>query len=130
MSPGPYEDTVPPPRPPSSAQQRLLADLELLEAAGAADVSSPALLLAYWAASGRLPPPPPPPGLALGASASGVDWQQRCVQLELELHQFRMQAGRVRDLLRDKVRQINDPTIFIIGLARLGQSWTGPSEWF
>jgi len=68
--------------------------LELLEAAGAADVSSPALLLAYWAASGHPPPGPPP---------ASVDWQQRCVELELELHQFRMQAGRVRDLLRDKV---------------------------
>lgn len=94
---------MPPPRPPSSAQQRLLADLELLEAAGAADASSPALLLAYWAASGRLPPPPMPPG----PTSAGVDWQQRCIQLELELHQFRMQAGRVRDLLRDKVSHLS-----------------------
>ncbi|XP_059480674.1 uncharacterized protein CG43867 isoform X5 [Neocloeon triangulifer] len=89
--PGPAEE----PRP--SAQQRLLADLELLEAAGAADVSSPALLLAYWAASGRPAPGPPP---------ATVDWQQRCVELELELHQFRMQAGRVRDLLRDKLAEL------------------------
>lgn len=94
--PGPAEEARP------SAQQRLLADLELLEAAGAADVSSPALLLAYWAASGHPPPGPPP---------ASVDWQQRCVELELELHQFRMQAGRVRDLLRDKVGPEN---IFII----------------
>lgn len=35
---------------------------------------------------------------------SGVNWQERCLELQLELHRSRNQATRVRDMLRDKVR--------------------------
>lgn len=36
--------------------------------------------------------------------AAGVDWQQRCVALEMQLLRFRIQAGKIRELLAEKVR--------------------------
>lgn len=32
-----------------------------------------------------------------------INWQERCLELQLELHRSRNQAGRVRDMLREKV---------------------------
>lgn len=41
--------------------------------------------------------------------AAGVDWQQRCVALEMQLLRFRIQAGKIRELLAEKVRfQVSD----------------------
>lgn len=36
--------------------------------------------------------------------AASVDWQQRCVALEMQLLRFRIQAGKIRELLAEKVR--------------------------
>lgn len=42
--------------------------------------------------------------LELAAADIGtVNWQERCLELQLELHRSRNQATRVRDMLRDKV---------------------------
>ncbi|KAK9875687.1 hypothetical protein WA026_009483 [Henosepilachna vigintioctopunctata] len=42
-----------------------------------------------------------------GPSRSGesgaVNWQERCLELQLELHRSRAQATRSRDMLREKV---------------------------
>lgn len=44
------------------------------------------------------------PLLDPGCSANGaVNWQERCVELQLELHRSRAQATRTRDMLREKV---------------------------
>ncbi|XP_028165180.1 uncharacterized protein LOC114356289 [Ostrinia furnacalis] len=62
----------------------------------------------------REPPPPPPRPIAhssrldpleyeLAAADAAVNWQERCLELQLELHRSRHQATRVRDMLRDKV---------------------------
>lgn len=41
--------------------------------------------------------------------AASVDWQQRCVALEMQLLRFRIQAGKIRELLAEKVRfQVSD----------------------
>lgn len=32
-----------------------------------------------------------------------INWQERCLELQLELHRSKSQAGRIRDMLRDKV---------------------------
>jgi hypothetical protein len=42
-------------------------------------------------------------GEDLATAAGGINWQERCLELQLELHRFKHQAGRVRDLLREKV---------------------------
>ncbi|XP_052750297.1 uncharacterized protein LOC113513068 [Galleria mellonella] len=63
---------------------------------------------------GREPPPPPPRPIAhpsrldpleygLATAEASVNWQERCLELQLELHRSRHQATRVRDMLRDKV---------------------------
>lgn len=36
--------------------------------------------------------------------AASVDWQQRCAALEMQLLRFRIQAGKIRELLAEKVR--------------------------
>ncbi|KAG6460843.1 hypothetical protein O3G_MSEX012244 [Manduca sexta] len=63
----------------------------------------------------RDPPPPPPRPIAhssrldpleyelVSAELGSVNWQERCLELQLELHRSRHQATRVRDMLRDKV---------------------------
>ncbi|KAJ9584008.1 hypothetical protein L9F63_021651 [Diploptera punctata] len=58
------------------------------------------------------PPPGLPPqyhhwGEDLASAAGGINWQERCLELQLELHRFRHQAGRVRDMLREKVSTLN-----------------------
>lgn len=43
-----------------------------------------------------------------GAGAVGgasVDWQKRCIALEMQLLRFRLQAGKIRELLAEKVRE-------------------------
>lgn len=32
-----------------------------------------------------------------------INWQERCLELQLELHRSKNQSGRIRDMLRDKV---------------------------
>lgn len=34
-----------------------------------------------------------------------INWQERCLELQLELHRSKNQAGRIREMLRDKVRK-------------------------
>ncbi|ENN78539.1 hypothetical protein YQE_04994, partial [Dendroctonus ponderosae] len=36
------------------------------------------------------------------ATAGEVDWKQRCLELQLELHRTKAQSTRTRDMLRDK----------------------------
>lgn len=62
----------------------------------------------------RDPPPPPPRPIAhtsrldpleyelAAAEVGSINWQERCLELQLELHRSRHQATRVRDMLRDK----------------------------
>lgn len=38
------------------------------------------------------------------ATVAGVDWQKRCIALEMQLLRFRLQAGKIRELLAEKVR--------------------------
>lgn len=66
----------------------------------------------------QAPVPPPRPHQALdsldqechlawhGETSSQVNWQERCLELQLELHRSRSQATRVRDMLRDKVGEM------------------------
>ncbi|CAF4856596.1 unnamed protein product [Pieris macdunnoughi] len=59
------------------------------------------------------PPPPPRPfahssrmdplEYELAAADESANWQERCLELQLELHRSKHQATRVRDMLRDKV---------------------------
>ncbi|KAF0021706.1 hypothetical protein F2P81_026041 [Scophthalmus maximus] len=35
--------------------------------------------------------------------AASVDWQKRCIALEMQLLRFRLQAGKIRELLAEKV---------------------------
>lgn len=35
-----------------------------------------------------------------------INWQERCLELQLELHRSKSQAGRIRDMLRDKVGSV------------------------
>lgn len=46
--------------------------------------------------------------------AASVDWQQRCVALEMQLLRFRIQAGKIRELLAEKVRDMNPFSKFSI----------------
>ncbi|XP_068608263.1 LOW QUALITY PROTEIN: pleckstrin homology domain-containing family H member 1 [Brachionichthys hirsutus] len=41
-----------------------------------------------------------------GVRAAGVDWQQRCVALEVQLLRFRLQAGKIRELLAEKMQEL------------------------
>lgn len=34
---------------------------------------------------------------------ASVDWQKRCIALEMQLLRFRLQAGKIRELLAEKV---------------------------
>lgn len=36
---------------------------------------------------------------------AAVDWQKRCIALEMQLLRFRLQAGKIRELLAEKVRE-------------------------
>ncbi|EDV99566.1 GH12420 [Drosophila grimshawi] len=39
-----------------------------------------------------------------GQALPEINWQERCLELQLELHRSKNQAGRIRDMLREKVR--------------------------
>lgn len=56
-----------------------------------------------------LPPKPPELQLELGSDKDEVfeiDREDRCFELQMELHRSHNQATRVRDMLRDKVSLI------------------------
>ncbi|XP_027856698.1 pleckstrin homology domain-containing family H member 1 [Xiphophorus couchianus] len=38
--------------------------------------------------------------------AASVDWQNRCVALEMQLLRFRLQAGKIRELLAEKMQEL------------------------
>ncbi|XP_063217815.1 uncharacterized protein CG43867 isoform X3 [Bacillus rossius redtenbacheri] len=40
-----------------------------------------------------------------------INWQERCLELQLELHRFRNQAGRVRDMLREKLSELEQRVV-------------------
>ncbi|XP_050082258.1 uncharacterized protein CG43867 isoform X3 [Anopheles aquasalis] len=57
------------------------------------------------------------PHQAAGAAAGylhhapEINWQERCLELQLELHRSRNQAGRVRDMLREKLSELEQRVI-------------------
>ncbi|XP_017852131.1 uncharacterized protein CG43867 isoform X3 [Drosophila busckii] len=40
-----------------------------------------------------------------------INWQERCLELHLELHRSKNQAGRIRDMLRDKLTELEQRVI-------------------
>ncbi|XP_049277395.1 uncharacterized protein CG43867 isoform X10 [Anopheles funestus] len=40
-----------------------------------------------------------------------INWQERCLELQLELHRSRNQGGRVRDMLREKLSELEQRVI-------------------
>ncbi|KAG7302252.1 hypothetical protein JYU34_013743 [Plutella xylostella] len=54
----------------------------------------------------REAPPPPPRPHHPREEAEAPNWQERCLELQLELHRSRHQATRVRDMLRDKTKRL------------------------
>lgn len=42
-------------------------------------------------------------GAVVTVPNTSVDWQKRCVALEMQLLRFRLQAGKIRQLLAEKV---------------------------
>ncbi|KAL4711145.1 hypothetical protein ACJJTC_009516, partial [Scirpophaga incertulas] len=75
----------------------------------------------------RDPPPPPPRPVAHSsrldpleyelAAVDPVNWQERCLELQLELHRSRHQATRVRDMLRDKLSELEQRVLEAEGRA-------------
>ncbi|XP_060804280.1 uncharacterized protein CG43867 [Amyelois transitella] len=77
----------------------------------------------------RDPPPPPPRPIAhtsrvdpleyelAAAEVGSVNWQERCLELQLELHRSRHQATRVRDMLRDKLSELEQRVLEAEGRA-------------
>ncbi|KAM3962046.1 LOW QUALITY PROTEIN: uncharacterized protein CG43867 [Aphomia sociella] len=77
----------------------------------------------------RDPPPPPPRPVAhtsrldpleyelATADVGSVNWQERCLELQLELHRSRHQATRVRDMLRDKLSELEQRVLEAEGRA-------------
>ncbi|XP_045499817.1 uncharacterized protein CG43867 isoform X1 [Colias croceus] len=73
------------------------------------------------------PPPPPRPfahssrldpmEYELAATEDSVNWQERCLELQLELHRSRHQATRVRDMLRDKLSELEQRVLEAEGRA-------------
>ncbi|XP_003962303.1 pleckstrin homology domain-containing family H member 1 [Takifugu rubripes] len=43
--------------------------------------------------------------------AASVDWQQRCVALEMQLLRFRIQAGKIRELLAEKMQELEQRVV-------------------
>ncbi|XP_055011875.1 LOW QUALITY PROTEIN: pleckstrin homology domain-containing family H member 1 [Boleophthalmus pectinirostris] len=51
-------------------------------------------------------------GSAPGAvEVSGVDWHKRCLALEMQLLRFRLQAGKIRELLAEKMQELEQRVI-------------------
>lgn len=46
------------------------------------------------------------------STSSTVNWQEKCLELQLELHRSRSQATRTRDMLREKVSFVVPKGIF------------------
>ncbi|XP_075976904.1 uncharacterized protein CG43867 isoform X6 [Anticarsia gemmatalis] len=75
----------------------------------------------------RDPPPPPPRPIAHSsrldpleyelAEVGSINWQERCLELQLELHRSRHQATRVRDMLRDKLSELEQRVLEAEGRA-------------
>lgn len=40
---------------------------------------------------------------AVVVPSANIDWQKRCIALEMQLLRFRLQAGKIRQLLAEKV---------------------------
>ncbi|XP_036449275.1 LOW QUALITY PROTEIN: pleckstrin homology domain-containing family H member 1 [Colossoma macropomum] len=45
-------------------------------------------------------------GAVVTVSGASVDWQKRCVALEMQLLRFRLQAGKIRQLLAEKMQEL------------------------
>ncbi|XP_022528644.2 pleckstrin homology domain-containing family H member 1 [Astyanax mexicanus] len=45
-------------------------------------------------------------GAVVAVSGASVDWQKRCVSLEMQLLRFRLQAGKIRQLLAEKMQEL------------------------
>ncbi|KAM9842656.1 pleckstrin homology domain-containing family H member 1 [Aulostomus maculatus] len=45
-------------------------------------------------------------GGAGAVGAASVDWQKRCIALEMQLLRFRLQAGKIRELLAEKMQEL------------------------
>ncbi|KAL2098921.1 hypothetical protein ACEWY4_005401 [Coilia grayii] len=46
-------------------------------------------------------------GVAVAVAAgNSVDWQKRCITLEMQLLRFRLQAGKIRELLAEKMQEL------------------------
>ncbi|XP_048083398.1 pleckstrin homology domain-containing family H member 1 isoform X1 [Alosa alosa] len=45
-------------------------------------------------------------GAATAAATGSVDWQKRCITLEMQLLRFRLQAGKIRELLAEKMQEL------------------------
>ncbi|XP_047507797.1 uncharacterized protein CG43867 isoform X10 [Pieris napi] len=73
------------------------------------------------------PPPPPRPfahssrmdplEYELAAADESANWQERCLELQLELHRSKHQATRVRDMLRDKLSELEQRVLEAEGRA-------------
>ncbi|XP_021924200.1 uncharacterized protein CG43867 isoform X3 [Zootermopsis nevadensis] len=61
--------------------------------------------------SPALPPQYDHWGEDLATASGGINWQERCLELQLELHRFRHQAGRVRDMLREKLSELEQRVV-------------------
>ncbi|KAK4886336.1 hypothetical protein RN001_002607, partial [Aquatica leii] len=48
---------------------------------------------------------------------NAVNWQERCLELQLELHRSRAQATRTRDMLRDKLSELEQRVLEAEGRA-------------
>ncbi|XP_068993410.1 uncharacterized protein CG43867 isoform X5 [Neodiprion pinetum] len=51
------------------------------------------------------------------STAEELNWQERCLELQLELHRSRSQATRVRDMLRDKLSELEQRVLEAEGRA-------------
>uniref|UniRef100_A0A1Y1LP69 PH domain-containing protein n=1 Tax=Photinus pyralis TaxID=7054 RepID=A0A1Y1LP69_PHOPY len=86
--------------------------------------SSPRLLPRRATNSSSVLPPPPPLAtfdtLDAGAGpcdGNTINWQERCLELQLELHRSRAQATRTRDMLRDKLSELEQRVLEAEGRA-------------
>uniref|UniRef100_A0A671Z0T6 Pleckstrin homology domain containing, family H (with MyTH4 domain) member 1 n=1 Tax=Sparus aurata TaxID=8175 RepID=A0A671Z0T6_SPAAU len=48
----------------------------------------------------------PTPPLTHSLPLASVDWQKRCIALEMQLLRFRLQAGKIRELLAEKMQEL------------------------
>ena len=56
-----------------------------------------------------------------------VNWQERCIELEMSLQRFRDQAGKIRGLLREKVSHDQSTVSFLLLFLRTGEEYSGQS---